>query len=108
MVSTPCSEPPSSSCLPLAGTLDAFDACQDSGLDNSLVSSDLDTAQGQSGSGIWDEEYVIRALVNGGTDYKPLHRTISRWVYGEVRSELKRPSATDVPGSESSQSNVSI
>lgn len=40
----------------------------------------------QSGSGVWDDTYTIRALVNAccADDGSPLHRTITSWVYTEI------------------------
>ena len=76
-----------------AGGLDEFDACE-SGLSNSMVTSTLDSAGGQSGSGVWDGEHIIRALVNAsGPDednpYSTFHRTIADWVYDRVIEEVE-------------------
>jgi V8-like Glu-specific endopeptidase len=68
------------------GTLQTFAGC-DVSLSNNVITSDLDTGPGQSGSGIWDDEFVIRAVhVAGGG---PLHRAISHWVYQQIKEEVE-------------------
>ena len=67
-----------------SGALAAFDACQDD-LRDSIVTSTLDTYHGQSGSGVWDSDYMIRALVNsGGSNGVTYHRTIAKWVFEAI------------------------
>lgn len=60
------------------GTLDPFSGCLDNGDKHGVISSNLDTAGGQSGSSIWDSNNRVRAIhVSGG----PGHRTIVREYY---------------------------
>ena len=66
------------------GALEVFDACQYD-LSDSIITSTLDTYHGQSGSGVWDSGYVIRALVNsGGSEGEAYHRTIAKWVFQAI------------------------
>lgn len=72
-----------------SGTLEPFKGCAaDSDLANNLVYSDLDSYQGQSGSAVWDGEYIIRALLNGGSDTSTLHRVISKWAFDLITEEV--------------------
>lgn len=59
------------------GTLDEFDGCTPQDDTDGYISSDLDTAGGQSGSAIWQKDNkVIRAIhVSSG----PGHRSIVKW-----------------------------
>ncbi len=68
-----------------SGTLQNFEGCNPD-LQANVITSDLDTAPGQSGSAIWDMDFVIRAIhVAGGGPY---HRSITRWVYNQVKAEI--------------------
>lgn len=59
---------------------------------NNVIASDLDTASGQSGSAVWDEDYVIRAVhVSSG----PYERAVSSWVFDEVREEMEDAGVAD-------------
>ena len=90
------------------GTLDAFSGCGLGMASNVVDSADLDAWHGQSGSAIFDfQGATIRALVSGGscgqTDLDAgrcsksggtnAYRTISDWVFENVRQELARFSA---------------
>ncbi|GAB4813381.1 hypothetical protein N2152v2_000427 [Parachlorella kessleri] len=77
-----------------SGALDPFNACL-TDLDDSVVTSTLDTYHGQSGSGVWDSGYTIRALVNGGrADGQTLHRTIARWVFQAIKEDVDAASSS--------------
>ncbi len=76
------------------GTLAAFSGCEAS-LASNVISSDLDTSAGQSGSGIWDDEYVIRAVHVAGRG--PLHRAVTRWAYEQIRAEVEAHSEPTDP-----------
>lgn len=60
------------------GTLDPFSGCLDNGDVHGVVSSNLDTAGGQSGSSIWDSNNHVRAI---HVSNAPSHRTIVREYY---------------------------
>ena len=65
------------------GTLESFNACSET-LDNQVITSNLDTAPGQSGSAIWDISpgWRIRAInVSRG----PGHRAITRGAFQRIR-----------------------
>jgi hypothetical protein len=70
-----------------SGTLGAFRGCK-LDLGNNIVLSDIDAYQGQSGSATWDSEFMVRALVNGGSRSRALHRVISEWVFEKVKEEV--------------------
>lgn len=76
------------------GSLDGFSGCR-SDLANNLISSDLDTYGGQSGSGIWTtEDATIRAIHVAGGETAPYHRVISQWVFDNVYEEISAAPAS--------------
>ncbi|GAB4813559.1 hypothetical protein N2152v2_000605 [Parachlorella kessleri] len=76
-----------------SGALGTFDACL-TDLSDSVVTSTLDSYPGQSGSGVWDSEDVIRALVNAsGSEGEAYHRTIAKWVFQAITEEIAAASS---------------
>eukprot|EP00191_Tetraselmis_sp_GSL018_P014968 CAMPEP_0177581760 /NCGR_PEP_ID=MMETSP0419_2-20121207/2332_1 /TAXON_ID=582737 /ORGANISM="Tetraselmis sp., Strain GSL018" /LENGTH=408 /DNA_ID=CAMNT_0019070849 /DNA_START=341 /DNA_END=1564 /DNA_ORIENTATION=- len=63
-----------------SATMDPFNGCVED-VDNGHVKSYLDSAPGQSGSGIWDRDYYVRAIL---VNSLPGARTITYYSFNKI------------------------
>lgn len=70
------------------GTLDAFSGCSGAVRDG-CVTGDLDSNPGQSGSAVWDSDWMVRA-VHVASDYggHSRQRTVNAWAMARVLEVL--------------------